>query len=173
MRRNRRAWYRMHKIALLLVLALTLVSPVFAQERGPVTDLPLPRFVSMKASEGYARHGPGKTHRIDWVYRHRNQPLEITAEYGHWRRVRDRDGAGGWMHYSLLSGVRTVIVETDMLEMRRAPDAEAPVMAQAELGAIVRLEKCALDWCRISAGRQAGWVRKSNLWGVDADEIFD
>ena len=40
----------------------------------------------------------------------------ITAEYGHWRRVQDRDGAGGWMHYTLLSGVRTAIVEADMLE---------------------------------------------------------
>lgn len=163
----------MQRVVIFMIVALAMVSTSAAQERGPVTNLPLPRFVSMKAAEGYARHGPGKTHRIDWVYKHRNQPLEIIAEYGHWRRVRDRDGAGGWMHYSLLSGVRTVLVEQDMLELRRNPESSAPVMAQAELGAIARLEKCVLDWCRISADRRTGWVPKQALWGVAAEEIVE
>ena len=101
-----------------------------AEERGPVTNLPLPRFVSMKAGEGNVRRGPSLTHRIDWVYTRRDMPLEITAEYGHWRRVRDREGAGGWVHYSLLSGVRTVIVEEDMLDIRSRPDVAAPVEAR-------------------------------------------
>ncbi|HBR39417.1 MAG TPA: aspartyl-trna synthetase, partial [Sulfitobacter pontiacus] len=33
-------------------------TPVFAQEVGQVTNLPVPRFVSMKASEGNVRRGP-------------------------------------------------------------------------------------------------------------------
>ncbi|HCT32088.1 MAG TPA: aspartyl-trna synthetase, partial [Sulfitobacter sp.] len=82
-------------------------TPVFAQEVGQVTNLPVPRFVSMKASEGNVRRGPSLTHRIDWVFKHRDLPLRITAEHGHWRRVEDRDGMGGWVHYSLLSGTRT------------------------------------------------------------------
>lgn len=163
----------MQRVAIFMFVALAMTTSGAAQERGPETNLPMPRFVSLKANEGYARHGPGKTHRIDWVYKHRNQPLEITAEYGHWRRVRDRDGAGGWMHYSLLSGVRTVLIEKDMLELHRTPDPQAPVMAQAELGAIARLEECEPDWCRISAGRQVGWVPKEALWGVAPDEIID
>ncbi|MHC0052430.1 SH3 domain-containing protein [Actibacterium sp. D379-3] len=162
--------------AFLIRLALMLATAgtgAMAQERGPVTNLPIPRFVSLKASEGYARHGPGKTHRIDWVYKHRNQPLEVTGEYGHWRRVRDHDGAGGWMHYSLLSGVRTVLVEADLLALRRAPQHDAPIAANAEMGVVARLEKCTLDWCRISAGGQVGWVPKTALWGVFPDEILD
>ena len=55
--------------------------------RGPVTNLPLPRFVSLKAAEGNVRRGPSLEHRIDWVFRHRDMPLRITGEYGHWRRV--------------------------------------------------------------------------------------
>lgn len=141
--------------------------------RGPVTNLPLPRFVSLKASEGNARRGPGLGHRIDWVFRHPDMPLQVTAEFGHWRRVEDRDGAGGWVHYTLLSGVRTVIVEEDMVELRMKPDAGAPVMAQAEAGVIARLGECVRDWCRISAGGQRGWVRKAALWGVEAQEIRD
>jgi SH3-like domain-containing protein len=156
-----------------LVLAVLVASAASGQERGAVTNMPVPRFVSMKAKEGYARRGPGKTHRIDWVYKQRNQPLEITAEYGNWRRVRDQDGAGGWMHYSLLSGTRTVLVQSEMAELRRRPQDEAPVTARAENGVIARLGACTIDWCRISAGGQSGWVRKATLWGVDPDEIRD
>jgi SH3-like domain-containing protein len=133
---------------------------------GPVTNLPLPRFVSMKAAEGNVRRGPSLTHRIDWVFKHRNMPLEITGEYGHWRRVRDRDGAGGWMHYSLLSGARTVIVEQDLAPVLSQPNPDAPVRAHAELGVIARLEGCENDWCRIRAGRTRGWIEQAQLWGV-------
>ncbi|WP_328286660.1 SH3 domain-containing protein [Actibacterium mucosum] len=142
-----------------------------ASERGPVTNLPLPRFVSLKANEGFARHGPGKTHRIDWVYKHRNQPLEITAEYGHWRRVRDQDGLGGWMHYSLLSGVRTVLISAEIADLRRQPATEADLVAQAEGGVVAKLGDCQPDWCRITAGGRKGWVLKTQLWGVTPDEI--
>mgnify|MGYP006276295049 FL=1 len=141
--------------------------------RGPVTNLPLPRFVSLKASEGNVRRGPSLQHRIDWVYTRRAMPLEITAEFGHWRRVRDRDGAGGWMHYSLLSGVRTVIVESDMTPLYHRPRADARVLARAEAGVVARLGRCLPAWCRIAADGEGGWVRKSALWGVRPDELRD
>ena len=70
--------------------------------RGPVTNLPLPRYVSLKGGEGNARRGPSLSHRIDWVFRHPGMPLRVVAEFGHWRRVEDQDGAGGWVHYSCL-----------------------------------------------------------------------
>lgn len=143
------------------------------ETRGPVTNLPLPRYVSMKAGEGNARRGPSLQHRIDWVFTARDMPLQITAEHGHWRRVRDRDGAGGWMHYSLLSGVRTAIVEQDMAAMRQKPEAQARVLARAEAGSVVRLGRCLPDWCRISAQGQRGWVQKTALWGVAPEELRD
>ncbi|WP_394341477.1 SH3 domain-containing protein [Rhodobacter maris] len=179
---------------MVLILALTGVGPLRAQEleddpplsetereaalstqsgRGPVTNLPLPRFVSLKGSEGNARRGPSLSHRIDWVFKHAGMPLRITAEFGHWRRVEDRDGAGGWVHYSLLSGVRTVIVEEDMTELHARGDAASPVVALAEMGAIAKLGDCTRDWCEISADSADGWVPKTQIWGVDADEIRD
>jgi SH3-like domain-containing protein len=138
--------------------------------KGTVTNLPLPRFVSLKAAEGNARRGPSLGQRIDWVFQHRDMPLRVTAEYGHWRRVEDNDGQGGWVHYSLLSGVRTVLIEDDMAELHLKPDAATPVMARAQAGAVARLEGCEPEWCRISAGGQRGWVQKTALWGVTPDE---
>jgi len=159
-----------------LAATLALCGGAFAQDeptRGPVTNLPLPRFVSLKAAEGNLRRGPGLGHRIDWVLKRRGMPLEITAEFGHWRRVQDRDGAGGWIHYALLSGERTVLVEEDMIALRAKPEDDATVTARAELGVIGYLGKCTIEWCQISADGQKGWVQKTVLWGVGAAEIRD
>lgn len=144
-----------------------------ALRRGPVTNLPLPRFVSLKAAEGNARRGPGRTHTVDWVFVRRDMPLRVTAEYEHWRRVEDREGAGGWVHYSLLSGVRTAIVEIDMTPLRAQPDPRAPVLARAEAGVIARLLQCRGGWCRIAADGTRGWVEQAALWGVADGETID
>ena len=167
--------------AALLAAALTLIAigPLLAagaeavgeRARGSVTNLPLPRFVSLKVSEGNARRGPSLSHRIDWVFVRRDMPLEVTGEYGHWRRVRDRDGAGGWVHYSLLSGVRTVVVTEQMADLRMRPEAAAPVVARAEAGVVARLGDCGLDWCQISAAGHGGWIEKARLWGVAREEV--
>jgi SH3-like domain-containing protein len=150
--------------------AMLAAAPLAAEERGQVTNLPIPRFVSLKADEANARRGPGTDHRIDWVFRRRDMPLQVVGEFSHWRRVADRDGAGGWVHYTLLSGVRTVVVETDMAPIRARPDPGAAVNAYAEAGVIARLGECVPGWCRISADRQRGWIDASALWGVDPDE---
>ncbi len=161
-----------------LIACFVFFTPVHATQsggvsKGPVTNLPLPRYVSMKAAEGNVRRGPSLTHRIDWVFKRRDMPLLITAEHGHWRRVEDRDGQGGWIHYSLISGVRTVIVEEDMLKIHSRPDPTAPVNAALEAGVVARLGKCNPDWCQVRSRGYRGWAPKSKLWGVSPDELRD
>lgn len=141
--------------------------------RGAVTSLPLPRYVSLKTDEGNVRRGPSIGHRIDWVFRRRNMPLRVTAEFGNWRRVEDSDGQGGWIHFSLLSGVRTVLVQQDDTALRARPGPRAPVLAKAEAGVVARLGECLPGWCRIGADGVRGWVEKTALWGVEADELRD
>ena len=89
----------MKRLLLLFFTIILLSGPTVAVEKGTVTNLPLPRFVSLKASKANARRGPSLSHRIDWVYKRKHMPLEVYAEYENWRRVRDIDGAGGWVHY--------------------------------------------------------------------------
>jgi SH3-like domain-containing protein len=153
-------------------LAASATAPV-AQERGPVTNLPLPRFVSLKANEANARRGPDMTHRIDWVYQRRDLPLRVTAEFEHWRRVEDMDGQGGWMHYALLSGVRTGMVRTDMIPLRAQPDPAAREVALLERGVIGALRDCGPEWCVLTVDVAEGWVPKAALWGVAMDETFE
>ncbi|WP_300519996.1 SH3 domain-containing protein [Aliiroseovarius sp.] len=142
------------------------------EERGSVTNLPIPRYVSLKTDEGNVRRGPSLTHRIDWVFTAPGMPLEIIGEFGHWRQVRDRDGVGGWMHYSLLSGARTVIIETDLTALFQRPDSSTRVNAYLEAGVIARVEECATDWCLLRADGQKGWAPKSAFWGVRTDEVI-
>ncbi len=147
--------------------------PVRDPTVGEVTKLPLPRFVSLKTNEGNARRGPGLTHRIDWVFTVAGMPLRVTAEYENWRRVEDADGAGGWVHYSLLSSARTVLVIQDMSEFLTKPEAGDAVAFQAEYGVIGRLLECTIDWCRVSVEGEKGWAQKQALWGVSATEIIE
>ncbi len=141
--------------------------------RGPVTNLPLPRFVTLKASEANVRRGPSLTHRIDWVFTAKGMPLEVVGEYGHWRRVRDNDGVGGWVHYTLLSGARAGLVATDGAPLLLRANTASVLNARLEAGVIVTLDRCGTTWCKGKAGGIKGWVAKSDLWGVDAEETFD
>ncbi len=140
-------------------------------ELGPITNLPLPRFVSLKVSEANIRRGPSESHRIDWVLKHRGTPLQITAEFEHWRRVQDQDGVGGWIHYSLLSGHRTVVVQGQRIALRADPNEGARTIALAEKGVIASLGACLPNWCEIETGGFEGWVAKSEIWGVGRAEI--
>ena len=141
--------------------------------RGAVTNLPLPRYVTLKKAEVNARRGPGLTHRIDWVFTRAGMPLRITAEYEHWRRVEDATGEGGWVQYAMLSGARSVLVATDMAEFRGRADGASEVAFQAERGVIGRLLECSADWCRVAVDGNKGWVMKADLWGVEADELVE
>ena len=148
-------------------------APVAAPARGPVTNLPLPRYVTLKTGEGNARRGPGLAHRIDWVFTRPGMPLRITAEHEHWRRVEDAEGAGGWVHYALLSGTRAVLVAEDLADLHSTPDDRSAVIARAEAGVIARLLECRPDWCRVARDGKRGWMHKSALWGVDPGEVVD
>ena len=138
-----------------------------AEASGPVTGLPLPRFVSLRAGEARARRGPSLEHRVDWLYRRRGLPLRVTAEHGHWRRVEDIEGLGGWVHYSLISGARTAIITEDLTELLRRPDPEAPVVARLEAGVIVALGECDGAWCRLAAEGHRGWAPRAAIWGAE------
>jgi len=100
-------------------------------------------------------------------------PLRVVGEYGHWRRVVDREGMGGWVHYSLLSGNRTVIIDEDLLVLRNQPAPNGVEVVMLELGVIADLGKCDENWCRLRAGGYRGWAQKSALFGVGADELRD
>ena len=167
----------MSKITLLLIFASVLIIPLFGftqePQKGQVTNLPIPRYVSLKVKEANARRGPSLSHKIDWIYKRQNMPLEIYAEYENWRRVRDFEGLGGWVHYTLLSGIRYVLIKNELLEMRLLPSIDAQVIAKVPQHNIATLDKCNKNWCRIIDDEYKGWVPKNGIWGVYENELKD
>ena len=147
-----------------------------AEATGPETGLPLPRFVSLNpkgAASVNVRSGPGVRYPILWVFKRPSLPVQITAEYGLWRRILDLDGDVGWVHKSLLSGRRTAIITRRIRVAYREPEELALAAFTIEPGAIVRLQSCVRGWCRVRATDHLGWMRQDAFWGTFENEIYD
>ncbi len=142
-------------------------------ETGRGTGLPLPRFVSIDSSEVNVRFGPGEDYPINWVYKQTGIPLEITQEFDHWRKVKDYEGAEGWVHASLLSNRRTVMVLGQVQALRRTPSDNALVVLRAEPGVMGELLDCREDWCRVEIDGNRGWLRRDEFWGTLPGEIVN
>lgn len=171
----------------LLFFFLALPSLAFAAEPAAgglasavkLTGLALPRFASLKSDDVNMRTGPGLRYPIEWRFQRKGLPVEITAEFDTWRRIRDPAGAEGWVHQSNLSGRRTFMVmppkdSKDAVQpIFRKADTLAPLRAQAEPGFIGRLEHCKGDWCKVDADGHKGYMKKENIWGVYPNEIYE
>ena len=147
---------------LLLVLLVGFAVPAWGD-----SGLPVPRFVSLRAAEANLRTGPGVRYPVEWVYRRAGLPIQIIAEFDVWRRIRDWEGTEGWLHRSLLSGTRTVLVVDAIADLYESPATEAALIARVEPGVVGRLITCAGDWCKIDIRGYSGWIVRSGLWGVD------
>ena len=145
--------------------------------RGSVTGLPVPRFVSLKADRINVRSGPSRDQDVQWVYTRAGMPVEITAEFENWRRIRDWQGAEGWVYHSLLSGKRTAVVvpalKTDLVPLYASPDAKSAVVARLQAGVLGRLESCTGTWCEFSGKGFDGWILQIRLWGAYPNEKVD
>jgi len=141
------------------------------------SGLPVPRFVSIKADRVAVRGGPDKDHDVVWIFTRVGWPVEITAEFENWRRVRDSDGTEGWVYHSLLSGKRMAAVQlkakTDLAPLYAKPDAKSPVTAQLQVGVLGSVKHCTGAWCEISGEGFDGWIQQYDLWGVYPDEKID
>jgi SH3-like domain-containing protein len=167
---------RRQALAMLAALAvrpdLALADPV-----GPVTKLPLPRYASLKTDRVNLREGPSKDHPTKWVYERAGLPVEITAEFEIWRKVRDSEGVEGWVLHSLLSGRRTALVtpnktgENSKIYARSSESADLAATLQS--GVIVNIRNCDGAWCLIDGDGFKGYIQQVRLWGVYPDEKIE
>jgi len=143
---------------------------------GP-SGLRVPRYVSLKTDRVNVRRGPSTAHQVIWVFARQGLPVEIIAEYEHWRRVRDSEGEEGWVYHSLLSGRRTGLVapwrEDERLQLLSAPEATANAVAVIESGVVGSISRCTGQWCRFEINGLEGWLEQELLWGVYPNERID
>jgi SH3-like domain-containing protein len=164
--------------SLLFIIAPGTAAAEVTGSVGSATRLPVPRFVSLKSERVNARMGPTRDHEVVWIYQRSGLPVEVTAEFENWRRIRDQEGTETWVFHSMLSGRRTGIVQA-----QRGHESElVPLMDRAGGSRIVvRLEPrvqgqvraCNKTWCRFSGEGFDGWIEQNRLWGVYPNEQFD
>lgn len=165
-------------LALAAAFVLAASGAAMARENVSITSgLPVPRYVSLKSDHVNVRAGPTKDHEVSWVYTRAGLPVEITAEFENWRRVRDSEGAEGWVYHSLLSGRRTAVVtmkkKDDLAPLYDSADRNSAVVARLQAGVIAQVRRCNGTWCRISGDGFDGWIEQQRLWGVYADETVN
>ena len=139
---------------------------------APPSKAKVLRYVSQRADKAHMREGPSYAHRVLWQYRHRGYPFAVIAQFDIWRRVRAADGTTGWMSHAMLSDRRTVLV-TGKGRVKLYENADGgQVVALADPGAIAYLRACTREACQVRSDDIDGWISKSRIWGVEADEIF-
>jgi len=168
------------------VLALTILllgAPVHAADdatpsAGPSSQshLPIPRFVSLKSDKVNVRKGPSTDQAIVWVFARAGLPVEIIAESDNWRRVRDSEGADGWVWHSMLSGRRTVLIAPWTKPRENVPlytrkSTGASTVAELAPRVLGNLLSCDGEWCELSIDDYSGFVQQDKLWGVYKDEV--
>jgi SH3-like domain-containing protein len=177
LRHNRRLSFWVAAALAALVALMLAAAPVRAAADAASSGLPVPRFVSLKTDRVNVRGGPDKDHDVSWIYTRVGWPVEITAEFENWRRIRDSDGTEGWVYHSLLSGKRTATVQgksqTDLATLHAKPDPQSAVTAQLESGVLGAIKRCTGTWCRISGDGFDGWIEQNRLWGVYPDEKIE
>lgn len=165
----------LRSLAAAALLAAVALPPPIAVAQG--TGLPLPRFVSLKASRVNVRIGPSNGHAVKWIFVRAGLPVEIVQEFENWRRIRDSAGAEGWVYHALLSGRRTVLVapwdgsQPVTVHARATEDAGSVAVLAPNVVAGVR--SCDGTWCRIEGKGFDGWAQQDKLWGVYPGETVD
>jgi SH3-like domain-containing protein len=132
---------------------------------------PLPRFVSLKSDKVNVRKGPSTDQAIVWVFSRAGLPVEVIAESDNWRRVRDSEGADGWVFHSLLSARRTALVTPWAKGEERVPlyssnSTGSRAVAELQAGVLGNVLSCDGEWCNVSVDDYSGYVQQDKLWGV-------
>jgi SH3-like domain-containing protein len=159
-------------LAYLMPMGLMLAGPIPVRPAQAEENLPLPRYASFKSAEVNLRAGPGENYPKQWVYQRAGMPVEIFEEWDTWRRIRDYQGVVGWVSVNLLTSRRTAVVTETRRTLHDSPDATAPAVALLDPGVIGRIEECNGDWCRLEVKGYEGWLKRTDIWGVNATENF-
>jgi SH3-like domain-containing protein len=170
---------RLPFVSALVLFVASLTAPVLAAEVN-VDGLPVPRFVSVRSGV-LVRVGPGKKYDLAWTY-NKVVPVEVTAEFDIWRKIRDSEGGEGWVQQNQLSGSRVGVVippkDGPTFPLLASASEAASVRAYLGPGLRLGLRKCDGAWCQVDTLSEAGgptysgYVKQTDLWGVYQNESF-
>lgn len=166
----------MKRMLLIVAAFLLFAGNVYADDLPSEFVDDLPRMASIRSNRVNARSGPGARYPIEWIYLQKGTPVEITAEFELWRKIKDWQGSESWVHKSMLSGRRTVKVTTPgENNIYAKANFDSKVIAKVEDEVVGEVRKCpeGSKFCLIKFDSIEGWVSQNNIFGVYPREVID
>ena len=121
-------------------------------------------FLSLKKSKVNVRYGPGFDSPIKFVYKKINLPIKQIDKKENWRRIIDLKNNSGWIHWSQLKLINSIIPLENKILFKKASIFSRP-LAKIKKGRVLIIQKCDIDWCKIKTGKFKGWIKNDNIWG--------
>ena len=121
-------------------------------------------FLLLKKNKVNVRYGPSLDSPIKFVYKKINLPIKQIDKKENWRRVIDLKNNSGWIHWSQLKPVNSLIPLKDKILFKKPSNFSMP-LAKIQKGRVLVLEKCIKDWCKIKTDDFKGWIKADSVWG--------
>jgi len=122
-------------------------------------------FLSLKNNEVNLRQGPSFEYPIKFVYKKKFLPIEVLDKSETWIKIRDFENNSGWIHISQVSKKKSAINKKNNSVIYKKPTIFSKPVAKLEIGRLVLIKRCKVEWCKITSGGFNGWVYKNSLWG--------
>ena len=123
-------------------------------------------FLSLKKNKVNVRYGPSFNSQIKYVYKKINLPIKQIDTKENWRRIIDFKNNSGWIHWSQLKKVNSIILLEDKILFKRPSNFSTPI-AFIKKGRLLALKKCDTKWCKIETSNYKGWIKKGKIWGLN------
>ena len=121
-------------------------------------------FLSLKKDKVNVRYGPSFESPIKFVYKKINLPIKQIDKKENWRRIIDFKNNSGWIHWSQLKKINSIIPLEDKILFKKPTNFSKP-LAKIKKGRVLVLEKCDDMWCKVTSENFKGWIKTNNIWG--------
>ena len=121
-------------------------------------------FLSLKKNKVNVRYGPSLESPIKFIYKKINLPIKQIDKKENWRRIIDSKNNSGWIHWSQLKPINSVIILKDKILFKKPSNFSRP-LANIKQGRVLVVKKCDDNWCKVQTENLKGWVDNKNLWG--------
>ena len=121
-------------------------------------------FFSLKKNKVNVRYGPNLESPIKFVYKKINLPIKQIDKKENWRRIIDSKNNSGWIHWSQLKPINSVITLKDKILFKKPSNFSKPLV-NIKQGRLLVIKKCDGSWCKVQTEGYKGWVNNKNLWG--------
>ena len=123
-------------------------------------------FLSLKKNKVNVRYGPSFNSPIKYIYTKINLPIKQIDRKENWRRIIDFKNNSGWIHWSQLKKINSIITLEDKI-LFKSPSYFSKPLAKIKKGRLLIVKKCDNEWCKIESENFKGWIKKDNVWGLD------